>query len=47
MKFSLVNAVLKTVLPPLLGAAGAVAASLAPAYHAAVCGGFPVSIPGI
>lgn len=30
----------KAVLPPVLGAAGAVAATMFPAYHAAVCGGF-------
>lgn len=35
----------KAVLPPVLGAAGAVAATMFPAYHAAVCGG--LTLPGI
>lgn len=29
----------RAVLPPLLGAAGALAATMAPAYYSAVCGG--------
>ena len=36
---------INTIVPLLLGAAGAVAAVLVPAYHNAVCGGFMV--PGI
>lgn len=35
----------KTVLPPVLGAAGAMAATMFPAYYNAVCGG--ISLPGI
>lgn len=30
--------ILKTTLPPLLGAAGAMGAMLWPAYYAAICG---------
>lgn len=30
--------ILKTVLPPLLGAAGAMGATLWPTYYSAVCG---------
>lgn len=37
--------IVKAVLPPLLGAAGAVAATMAPAYYKAVCGG--MVLPGI
>ncbi len=32
----------KFVLPPLLGAFGALLATMAPSYYAAVCGGFPL-----
>lgn len=39
MKTQLFGLAVKAVLPPLLGAAGAVAATMYPAYHAAVCGG--------
>lgn len=41
----LIPLIVKAVLPPVLGAAGAVAATMFPAYHAAVCGG--VVLPGI
>lgn len=33
------GAALKVVVPPLLGAAGALAATMAPSYYAMVCGG--------
>lgn len=39
MKQSLISLAFKTFLPPLLGAAGALAATMAPAYYSAVCGG--------
>lgn len=44
MKVNLVNVALKTLVPPLLGAAGALAATMAPAYYSAVCGG--LLLPG-
>lgn len=34
-----------TVLPSLLGAAGALAATMAPAYYSAICGGS--MLPGL
>lgn len=37
--------VLQTILPSLLGAAGALAATMVPAYYHAVCGG--LVLPGI
>lgn len=43
MKNTAVNVLLRMVLPPLLGAAGAIAATAYPAYYAAVCGGSPLS----
>ncbi|WP_323717580.1 hypothetical protein [Paracoccus aminovorans] len=46
MKTQLFGVVLKTVLPPLLGAAGAMAATLWPAYYAAVCGGQVLPVLG-
>ncbi|WP_323717589.1 hypothetical protein [Paracoccus aminovorans] len=39
MKTQLLGLTFKAVLPPLLGAAGAMAATMFPAYYAAVCGG--------
>lgn len=39
MKDTLLNVAVRTILPPLLGAAGALAATMAPAYYSAVCGG--------
>lgn len=39
MKQTAANFLLRMVLPPLLGAAGAVAATLYPTYYAAVCNG--------
>lgn len=39
MKNTLVLGTAKLVLPPLLGAAGALLATLLPAYHSAFCAG--------
>lgn len=46
MKHNLLNLAVKTLVPPLLGAAGALAATMAPAYYSAVCGGALITIGG-
>jgi len=46
MKENLISLALRTVLPPLLGAAGAIAATMAPAYYSAVCGGALIPLGG-
>lgn len=42
MKYELARVAIRTVLPSLLGAFGALAATLAPAYYKAVCFGTPL-----
>lgn len=37
MKQTLAHTAIRTILPALMGAAGALLAALAPAYHAAFC----------
>lgn len=46
MKHTLVSLTVRTVVPPLLGAAGAIVATMFPAYYTALCGGSPMFIMG-
>lgn len=46
MKRTLLDVAVRVVLPPLLGAAGAMAATLAPAYYSALCGVSSI-VPGL
>lgn len=47
MKTLLLSIFTRTILPPLLGAAGAIFATTFPAYYQAVCGATPLSLPGL
>lgn len=46
MKHTLVSLTVKTVVPPLLGAAGAIFATALPGYYTALCGGSPLFMLG-
>lgn len=44
MRKNILGTVTRVVLPPLLGAGGALLATMAPAYYAAMCGGAVVGL---
>lgn len=46
MKNNLVSLTARTVVPSLLGAAGAIIATALPGYYSALCGGSPLSLMG-
>lgn len=44
MKNAVISGLIKTIIPPVLGAAGALAATMAPVYYNAMCSGH---VPGL